>query len=100
MIKNVIFDLDGVIRGIKNTPILEILPDKLRQKYQLQYQNEGLCDFVARYLPLPIFKDWDKGFVSANDVLNEILKQTKEPKDAVTEVFYAALKPEHNFVYG
>ncbi len=99
MIKNIIFDLDGVIRGIKNTPILEILPEELTEKYRKDYQNDGLCDFVNRYLSMPIFKDWDKGSVSATEVLNEILKQSKEPTDVVKIVFYEALNPEHNFVY-
>ncbi len=99
MIKNVIFDLDGVIRGIKNTPILEILPEKLKKKYQLQYQNDGLCDFVGRYLSLPIFKEWDKGFVLAEDVFREILRKSKEPDEVIKEVFYSVLNPENNFVY-
>lgn len=99
MIKNVIFDLDGVIRGIKNTPILEILPEDLKEKYHKQYQNDGLCDFVGRYLPLPIFQEWDKGIVLAEDVLQEILNQSNEPDEVIKEVFYSVLNPEHNFVY-
>ena len=99
MIENVIFDLDGVIRGIKNTPILDVLPGDLKIKYKAQYQNNGIYDFAHGYLPLPIFRDWDKGLVSAQDVVSEIAKQGNEPLEVAEDVFYCALKPEYNFVY-
>lgn len=95
MIKNIIFDLDGVVRGIKNTPLNEIIP----KQYHTEYKGVGLCDFLAKYLPMNIFKEWDKGKVSALEVLNEILKVSDEPEDVVKLAFNALLLPEHNFVY-
>ncbi len=98
-IENVIFDLDGVIRGIKNTPINDILATDLKQKNSKNYEGIGLCDFVAKYLPLQIFKEWDKGFVTKDEVLQEVLKVADEPDEIVEVLFNSALKEQHNFLY-
>lgn len=99
MIKHVIFDLDGVIRGIKNTPICEILPTDLRAKYSEQFQGVGILNFVTKYLPMNIFKKWDKGFVETEEVIAEVKKVADEPEEVVELALKAALTKEHNFIY-
>ena len=99
MIKHVIFDLDGVIRGIKNTPISEILPRRLKAKYSKQFQGVGLLAFIAKYLPMNVFKEWDKGHVKTKDVIEEVIKVADEPAEVVENALNAALKKEHNFIY-
>jgi len=98
-IKNVIFDLDGVIRGIKNTPLNDILPSDLKQQYSEQYEGLGLCDFVAKYLPLQCFKEWDKGLITKDEVLREVLKVADESTEIVKIFFNSALELRHNFLY-
>lgn len=96
MIRNIIFDLDGVIRGIKNTSLNEIIP----KKYHKEYEGVGLCDFVAKYLSMSIFQEWDKGNVSVTQVKDEILRVSDDyPEEVVKLALNAPLQPEHNFVY-
>ncbi len=98
-IKNVIFDLDGVLRGISNPPLSELLPSDLKKKYSKKYEGLGLCDFVAKYLPMPCFKEWDKGFVTKDEVLQEVLKVADEPKKLAEIFFNSALELKYNFLY-
>lgn len=99
MIKNIIFDMDGVIRELKNAPINELLPEDLKEKYKDLYDNKRLCDIVAKYINLDCFKEWDKGNVSAEYVYNTLLENSSEPKEAVKYIFGAPLTKEYNIIY-
>lgn len=95
---NIIFDVDGVLRYIKNPMINEIIPFNLMAQLSEDYQSFGLAEFVGKYLPMQIFKDWDKGLVNANEVLNAIIPVADEPKDIVEILFNAALDKKYNLI--
>lgn len=92
--KNIIFDLDGVIRYIKNPKIRDVLSSDIVYK-----TDETLTDFVLKYLPMECFKMWDKGVVDVEYVVNEVSKVAEEPKKVVKALLNAPLKVEYNGVY-
>ena len=75
MIKNIIFDLDGVIRGIKNTPVLDILPNKSRIP-------EFLKALIARNKPTNVGK-----------IFITVLIPSLQPTKKLSKTFIFAKKP-------
>jgi len=47
---------------------------------------------------MQIFKEWDKGLVNANQVLNSIIPVADEPKQIVEILFNAALDKKYNLI--
>ena len=99
MIKNVIFDMDGVIRTLKNVKVSELLPDSIKQKYEGFYKNSTLGEIVSKYLHLDCFKEWDKGTYNADDVYKTLLEQANEPTEVIEHIFAAPISKEYNIIF-
>lgn len=100
MIKNVIFDMDGVIRGLKNSLVSDILPENLKEKYAAKYEGIEFKNYVQKWHEIKnIFNLWDKGKLTGEEVLQEIINFSNEPDEVVRSLFELHLSKEHRIVF-
>ncbi len=84
MIKNVIFDLGGVIKEIKNCSINSMLPLGLRFKFGKRYKGMGLRDYYFKYLTKGRATGYEKGLVSKERFAESVAEETGEPLEIVS----------------
>ncbi len=99
MIKNVIFDLDGVIRQVKNPPLKDVLPKKLLNCASAGELDVGLDDFIDKFVHMEIFTKWDVDECSAGDVIKAMQESTDTNPDIVTAAFKKILTKKYNYLY-
>lgn len=70
MIDTFIFDIDGVVRTLKEIPVLDLLSDELRNKYSLTLSGLSLREFSKIcYGQNPAHELFDKGLIDDVDYL-------------------------------
>ena len=88
MIKNIIFDMDGVFRLIKEDPIEDVLPENLKTKCLAEDKDLTVKQFYTKYfLKGDIFDDYDKGKVEQEFVINRICETRNVSKEFVEFMF-------------
>lgn len=98
MIKNVIFDLDGVIRGYKNLKMKKLFSKEQAKAYP-KYKNKRIREVLARYKKLKIFEDFDLNLVSKQQLLDEVYKDAIDPEEVIELAYNYPFVPRNNFVY-
>lgn len=100
MIKNVIFDLDGVIMDYKNATIEEVLPADLKKRYKSKYKKITLKDFIKKTefnghikdnkMKLETYAasdDYDRGILTEEEYLTIITNASTEPAEVISAVY-------------
>ena len=110
MIKNVIFDLEGVITDVKNVTVESVLPAELKKQYKGKYNKVLLKDYWAnvahnfavnttlnkqKIKTKALVDDYNKGKLTEEEFMALLVKASEEPK-AVLEAVYTKLKLKSN----
>ena len=115
MIKNVIFDLEGVLTDVKNVTVESVLPADLKRLYKDRYKKQLLKDYWAhiahncavsisnsklKVKTNALVDDYYKGKLTEEEFLALVVKANDEPREVV-EAVYAKLKlKSHNKLIG
>lgn len=101
MIKNVIFDVDGVLRNLKNSPLLEILSEKAKEKISDEFKNMTTSDFYRRFCKhsYPPYLDYVNGLISETEYIECLNKDFGLDKDFAKEVFEYRCRPDMQIFY-
>lgn len=99
MIKNIIFDMDGVIRDLINTPIIDLLNEEKKIKYCKKYEGIGICDFHNKYREMECFIKWDIGLIDKEDIINAVVLRDEDPKEIISVVYNAIISKSHNMIF-
>lgn len=100
MIKNIIFDMDGVFRLIKEDPIEDVLPENLKTKCLAEDKDLTVKQFYTKYfLKGDIFDDYDKGKVEQELVINRICETRNVSKEFVEFMFSFRLQKPNNIFF-
>ena len=100
MIKNIIFDMDGVFRLIKEDPIETVLPENLKTKCLAEDRNLTVKQFYTKYfLKGEIFEEYDKGMVGQDAVVNQICASRNVQKDFLEYMFSFRLERFNNIFF-
>lgn len=98
MIKNVIFDVDGVIRGYKNVKIKKLLSKENLKKYP-QYFDLTIKEVLKKYKKLKVFEDYDLNKVTKAQLLEIVCKNASDPKEIIETAYNYPFTAKNNFVY-
>lgn len=97
MIKNVIFDVDGVLRILNDAPLLPILNKDLQAKNKDRLDVITIKQFYKKYClhSNPDYLDYDKGVINEDELAEKIYQKYGEPIDVFNEAFDYRLKKEN-----
>ncbi len=101
MIKNIIFDVDGVLRNLTNSPLLEILSERVKEKIPDEFKNMTTSDFYRKFCKhsYPPYLDYDKGLITENEFIGSLNKDFGVDKDFAKEVFEYRCRPDMQIFY-
>lgn len=100
MIKNVIFDFDGVIRKINEIPLEDILHDYGITKYKVsRYRGQTLKDFFKNPLLIHIFEAWDLGFSDLDFLIKQSALLLDEDEKTIGAIYHAVIDPKYNTAF-
>ncbi len=99
MIKNIIFDVDGVLRKLNDEPVTSILSDELLEKYKGRYDGITIKKYFSKFLHNDIFKKYDLGFTTQDEMIDEISAYFNEPKEIIKFLLDARCKRQYNTIF-
>lgn len=99
MIKNIIFDVNKVLRILNNEPLENFMPQKLFLKHKKQYENVMSKDYIQKVYHNSIFTQYDLGLIERNDLIKRLSEKFSEPLEVVTAVMDTRLQKKHNTVF-
>lgn len=89
MIKNIIFDVDGVLREMKDAKILDIIDESLKEKYFEKYSRINVKQFFKKYCILSYapYRDYDLGFLTEAEFAKNLEKDFGVDPELFLQVF-------------
>lgn len=100
MIKNVIFDFDGVIRKMNDIPLEDILHDYGITKYKVgRYRGLVLKDFFKNPLLVHLFEAWDLGFSDLDFLIKQSSILLGEDEKIIGAIYHAVVDPKYNTAF-
>lgn len=99
MIKNVIFDVDGVIRTIKIQPVTNFLSNELAEKYGPRYDGVTIRNYFDKLLHNEIFDKFDLGQIDLQELIKLISERHNEPIEVLQEVMSRRLELQNNIFF-
>ncbi len=99
MIKNVIFDVNKVLRILKDEPLKNYLSPKLFEKYKKQYNNTTSSTYIKQVYHNSIFTQYDLGLIERDDLIIRLSEKYHEPLEVVREFMDNRCLKEHNVIF-
>ncbi len=100
MIKNVIFDLDGVLRVAKDDNLKDILPKEILLKMKLEDLGLTLKQFYKKYITGSEFiKEFDLGNLSDEKLTEIVCKKFNLDKDVFEFLLKLRLRDDFNIYF-
>lgn len=99
MIKNVIFDVDGVIRKLNDDPVEDLLPADLLEKYKGRYANLSIKKYFSKFLHNDIFAKYDLGISTQDEMIAQISEYFNEPQEVLKFLLDVRCLKEHNTIF-
>ena len=99
MIKNIIFDVNKVLRVLNNEPLENFMPQKLFLKHKKQYETVMSKDYIKKVYHNSIFTQYDLGLIERDDLIKRLSEKFCEPLEVVTAVMDTRLLKKHNTVF-
>lgn len=99
MIKNIIFDVNKVLRILNNEPLKNYLPKRLFSTYKNQYENTLSRDFVIKVFHNNIFTQYDLGLIDRDKLIAALSENANEPIEVVISFMNNRLLKKHNTVF-
>lgn len=96
MIKNIIFDVDGVLRYTREISVKDILPAHMLLKYGDKFDGMTTKQFSKNIRGTSIFKLYDRGEITEDDMISTICELEDEPKDAYLLLHQVSCNPQNN----
>ena len=98
MIKNIIFDVDGVIRYTKELSVKDILPAHMLLKYGDKFDNMTTKQFSKSIRGTSVFKLYDRGEITEDDMISTICELEDEPKEVYKLLHQVSCTSENNVI--
>ncbi len=94
MIKNIIFDVDGVLRITKDgdCPVEDVLPAALKKKYKDEYKNMTVSQFVKLCDDLGDVNKFDAGKITTEEFRSTIVNRSNLERELVDAVQNSRIK--------
>ena len=99
MIKNVIFDVNKVLRVLNNESLENFMPQKLFLKHKKQYENVMSKDYIFKVYHNQIFTQYDLGLIERDDLIQRLSEKFSEPVEVVKAVMDTRLLKKHNTIF-
>ncbi len=99
MIKNVIFDVNKVLRILKDEPLENYLSAKLFEKYKKQYNSITSSAYIKKVYHNSIFTQYDLGLIEREDLIIRLSEKYHEPVEVVREFMDNRCLKEHNVIF-
>ena len=99
MIKNVIFDVNKVLRILNNEPLENFIPQKLFLKYKKLYENVESKDYMRKVYHNSIFTQYDLGLIEREDLIKRLSEHYSEPLEIVSVIMDTRLLKKHNTIF-
>lgn len=99
MIKNVIFDMDGVLRTLVIEQLNDILPKEMLAKYPGRYGGVSLRDYFSTFLHNKVYDQFDLGNVSREEMALQISSTFNEPYEVLDYLLEYRLLREKNIIF-
>lgn len=96
MLKNIIFDYDGVLRHINDISLYEYLKPLFPNRDLKRYKNRYLREYVDSPLIKHSFETFDLGLCNLKHLVTNASIILDEDIEVVTAIFVAAIDPDNN----
>ncbi len=99
MIKNIIFDVDGVIRILKDAPIKDVLPKEMLSKYGTRYGDMTMRQYFSRYVHSScVFTIYDRGLISDKEMVETNCDLNDEPFEIMDSLIKVSYQTQRNII--
>lgn len=99
MIKNVIFDVDGVIRILKDAKITDLLPSDMLKKYNGAYDNMTMREYFKKYVHSScVFTIYDRGLITNREMISTNCDLFGENLEIMDNLLAESCKPSRNII--
>lgn len=100
MIKNIIFDMDGVLRIVKEEPIAKILSPSLLSRCSADEQEMTVKQFYGKHLlTSPCLKLWDTNKISQEGLAEQVCADGKVNHEVLMKLLEFRLVYKNNVFY-
>lgn len=98
MIKNVIFDVNNVLRVLNNEPLENYLPQSVKGRYTRDFKNIYSQDYFKKYFNNSIAYQHDLGLISEADLVSRLSERFGEPAEILKTMLEARCQKKHNTI--
>ena len=99
MIKHVIFDVNKVLRILKNQTLDHYLSKSQLKKYQTNYAKIYTRDYFDKFFHNAIFHQYDLGLLSQHDLIVRLNEKYNEPIEVLTAVLEKRHLKKNNEIF-
>ena len=99
MIKHVIFDVNKVLRILKNKTLDNYLSKSQLKKHKTNYAQIHTRDYFDKYFHNAIFHQYDLGLISQNDLIIRLNEKYNEPVEVLTAVLEKRHLKKNNEIF-
>lgn len=99
MIKNIIFDVNKVLRILNNEPLTNYFSKKQLLKYGTKYKDVYVSDYVKKYFNNAIFHQFDLGLISNEDLVKRLSENYGEPAEVLNTFLEKRCEKIHNTIF-
>lgn len=99
MIKNIIFDVNKVLRILNNEKLENYLPQDIFFKFKSRYRDVYSKEYIKKVYHNSIFTQYDLGFIERNDLIEKLSETYDEPIEVVQAFMDARCFEIHNTIF-
>lgn len=99
MIKNIIFDVNKVLRILNNEPITNYFSEELLSEFGSAYTSVLTRDYFNQFFHNETFKKYDLGLISQNELIEKLSVEFNEPKQVLATVLEKRCHESHNTIF-
>lgn len=99
MIKNVIFDVNKVLRILNPDSINSYFSKAQLEKYGDRYNNVTIRDYFNTFFHNKIYEQYDLGLISQNALILALSKEFNEPVDVLSTILEKRCLKKNNTIF-
>lgn len=99
MIKNVIFDVNRVLRILNNDPVINYFSPSLLSEFGERYKNISIREYFNQFFHNETFKQYDLGLITQNELIESLSNSFNEPKQILSCVLEKRCLKQHNTIF-
>ncbi len=99
MIKNVIFDVNKVLRHLKKQPVKNCFSKDLLDDLKNFDSNKSLSELIKYVFVKDIYESYDLGLISKEHLIQNLSERTGESIEFIAETMNYRIKEENNEIF-